>query len=1193
MKFSLRFFALLSLSFLIFAAASAVTAQDLDDVTISGRIADSNNLPIVGATVIATEVASGTERTVTSNEQGRYRFIELKPGTYKIKASATGFGAKERIDLITISGQNLQLDFTLNPADIQAETTVTVTEEDTPAVDITRTIVGGTVTQREIEEIPNNSRNPLDLVLTLGGTSEEALSVKDLAEDRNAANRLAPTEQGNFSLSGGASYSNNLTIDGFDNNDDRAARERFQPSLEAIAEVQVITNQFSAEYGRASGGRINLRTRAGNNKFHGRFFMFFRDDNLNANTYYNNFTFTSIVFNAPTNSFVTRVTRNPLLRIPFTEYNPGFTVSGPVVLPFGEGKSIYDGRNRTFFSVAYENLNLLDTTFIQTYVPVASNPRFTFPATTGGSQVCENTNSTSNATCANGGAGFILPYEKFLNTPNSNHILTARIDHKLFKNNDVTFGFQFGRKRNQRQNIAFTTRLEEALQGTSADTEAYNITDNHVFGASTVNQFRFQYSNYRPAYETENPDNPVVLVTYADPTTPTFTSRTLIAGNSSASLFASGIFASKRKEKRFQFQDSLTSVFGKHTIKTGVDFQRVTSDNLDPTDSTGTYNFGNSGTGPTTVDYNFCLLATPPACSGPNTVRYLGVQNYALNQVTRFRQNFGTGATIVNTYAGVFVNDEVRLRSNLTLSGGVRYERETILDDGDNWGPRFGLAWDPFKEGRGVIRFGAGIFYNRVLLRTIDDFIVEGQQDLFDTSNISGTALRRAVATALSSQFPRKYASAQELRAFVDPVLVANGGIAGQGFTNFNGQLSRLVDVTTLKIPESYQFNVGFEREIFKGFVFETNYTWNKTVHLWGESNPNAPSLAIANGRLGTSFQSWTEYLQSVTAATPGVGNIRFFLGSTTDAVGTSIATTGTGCSSATPCTVVNLNTINPSQAASSPLGLALSVVNQFRPLFPNTNQQELLASNRNSFYQGLILELRSRNKRFGGGFSGSYRIAYTLSSFKDDGLNNTSDAEANGNFGREWSRSLQDRRHRLAVSGTFEMPSWLAKLRLSPLFRYGSSAPFNLGYSGIDRNLDDVSNDRVNFSGNLSDIRWRRSGTPVPTTLLSQFSLQPIGAIGGNLPRNAGNGPSFYIFDMNFTREFRFGERLKVRPNVEVGNVFNAVVLSFGSGFIDYGTFGTTNANQASKLTFERDFLVPTRAYRPRDIKLGLRVDF
>lgn len=270
---------------IVLILAGQVFAQDLDDVSIAGRITDPNGLPVVGASVTAAETNTGLSRTVTSNEDGRYKIIELRPGTYKMSASATGFGVKERAGFTTISGQNLQLDFNLAPADVQAAAEIAVGDDDTEIIDTTRTVVGGTITEREIEEIPNNTRNPLDLVLTLGGTSEEQLSTSGLAEDSRQNPNGTPLEQGNFSLSGGTAYSNNITIDGLDNNDDRSSRDRFQPPIEAIAEVQVITNQFSAEYGRASGGRINLRTRAGNNRLRGRVFMFFRDDNLNSNTW--------------------------------------------------------------------------------------------------------------------------------------------------------------------------------------------------------------------------------------------------------------------------------------------------------------------------------------------------------------------------------------------------------------------------------------------------------------------------------------------------------------------------------------------------------------------------------------------------------------------------------------------------------------------------------------------------------------------------------------------------------------------------------------------------------------------------------------------------------------------------------------------------------------------------------------------
>jgi hypothetical protein len=143
------------------------------------------------------------------------------------------------------------------------------------------------------------------------------------------------------------------------------------------------------------------------------------------------------------------------------------------------------------------------------------------------------------------------------------------------------------------------------------------------------------------------------------------------------------------------------------------------------------------------------------------------------------------------------------------------------------------------------------------------------------------------------------------------------------------------------------------------------------------------------------------------------------------------------------------------------------------------------------------------------------------------------------------------------------------------------------LGDGGSDRNLDDLSTDRLNFSGNLNDIRFRNPGDPDPAALIAQFSLQPIGAKSGNLPRNSGTGPSFYTFDLNVSREFRFRERMKLRPVVEFGNIMNAAVFNYGAAFIDFNNLTITNS-----LT-RANFLVPTRTYRQRQIRLGVRFDF
>jgi len=165
---------------------SPMVAQDLDNVTIAGRVTDQNGAVIPSATVAATLIKTKVERTVVTDDDGRYKLIQLEPGVYSIKASFTNFATEEKTDLTTVAGQNVKLDFTLKPAGVSAETVV-VSAAEAPPVDTSRTVVGGTVTTHEIESLPVNSRSPIDLIFTLGGVSEEPLSTRDLAEDRTSA----------------------------------------------------------------------------------------------------------------------------------------------------------------------------------------------------------------------------------------------------------------------------------------------------------------------------------------------------------------------------------------------------------------------------------------------------------------------------------------------------------------------------------------------------------------------------------------------------------------------------------------------------------------------------------------------------------------------------------------------------------------------------------------------------------------------------------------------------------------------------------------------------------------------------------------------------------------------------------------------------------------------------------------------
>ncbi len=1093
-------------------AIPVVHAQDLDNVTISGHVTDQNGAVIPGASVAATLVATKVERTLIADGDGHYKLIQLAPGVYSIKASFTNFATEEKTDLTTIAGQTVQLDFVLKPATVTAETVI-VSAAEPPQVDTSRTVVGGTVTTREVESLPVTSRSPLDLIFTLGGVSEEPLSTRDLAEDRTSS-RSSPEEAGNFSLSGGAAYSNNITIDGLDNNDDRAARERFTPSIEAVDEVQIIRNQFAAEYGRASGGRINLRTRGGSNKLRGRAFYFFRDESINANTWRNN--------------------KEGLPRLPLQEHDPGFTLSGPVVIP-----KLFNGRNRTFFFTAYEYDTLLDSTRVDALVPVDQNSLFPLPAPTNLAEKRDENPSAPALKAANG----VAPFVSSLSTPQRSHTFTTRLDHKFTDMHNGSFLWQLGRLNNLRQ-FGGGHRLAGALIGKTRNTDAFSYSDNYVLSAKAVAQTRFQFSRLTPAVEaTGGAATPVVLINIKD--TLALNSGTLVAGTSTSG-------ATNRKETRWQFQEIFAYIRGAHSMKFGDDIQKIKSTFIDLSDASGTWDFDSAG------DF---LASTP----------------------SRYRQNFLTSSTQHNTYTGLYAQDEWRVKPNLMISYGLRFEDESIVRDLNNWGPRLAFAYDPFKTGKTVIRGGAGIFYNRALLRTIDDFTLGAQQRFFDTDALTNATTHQKLSAAQQRAFiAANLHFPQTLTA--DSPMVQQFGVLNSGF-------SRRLD-PSLRIPESYQANLGLERQVGRNLVFEANYTWNRGLHLWREFNINAPVLPHG-------YKNFTEYLATHDfpnfISLPGGSRPLYNGGS--PAPGDLVRFT-TVVNPAEPNAItrinefgvgVNVMSLN-SVSSTNTLNAALAALNLLR-LDPTKGEIEQLIPVGNSFYHGLTLEMRYRFREKKSGASLSFRAVYTLSFLKDDGIVNTSDALVPGDFQHEISRSLLDRRHRFALSGTLGAPRKLGRIQFAPILRLASGAPFNLGLGGDDRNLDDVGNDRPNFNGHLGTLKWRRPGTPGDVSIINQFSLPPIGQTG-NLPRNAGTGPAQFVFDLNVTRDFKLTDRVHLRPVIEFDNILNATVFSFGSEFIDFSAFSPT-ATAATRQKFIDNFLVPTRTMRPRQIRLGVRLDF
>src|SRR6185503_15725757 len=448
----------------------------------------------------------------------------------------------------------------------------------------------------------------------------------------------------------------------------------------------------------------------------------------------------------------------------------------------------------------------------------------------------------------------------------------------------------------------------EALQGRRRNSDAISVSDNYVFSARFVNQLRMQYSRLAPSFQTDAGEKPVVLIALNDPVI----DGTLVAGSSTSG-------GSDRREDRFQLQNVLSVVSGEHSLKVGADVHHVSSTFIDLSDVTGTFNFASAG-------------------------------DFLANRPSRFRQNFASQSTQTNRYVSFFAQDEWQVLPQLLVSYGVRYERETILRDRNNFGPRFSLAYSPLDSGKLVVRFGGGIFFNRALLRTIDDFTL-GQQQLFFDTNLLPVEQRRAFIAA-HIRFPET----TDLREFAVS----------------NSEFLRRLD-PRLRIPESYQVNAGIERDLARGFALEANFSFTRGIHLWREFNANAPLLPAGYKNFSEFLRSrdFANFVNPVTRVRPlhntsTAGDlVRFVLGTTDQNAVSRLVEFGV------PLSVINLN--HPSSTTA--IDVALAALNNLRP-DPTRGEIEQLVSAGNSFYRGLTIELR---KRFDHNFT--FRAGYTLSS--------------------------------------------------------------------------------------------------------------------------------------------------------------------------------------------------------------------
>jgi len=272
-SFSVRQVAIgIAVSFALLFCAAVVAAQaSRVGATLEGTVTDTSGAVIPNSKVTLHNALTNQSRTVTTDEQGFFRAEQLAVGAYEVRVEQTGFAPYRQAGVGASLGQTVHLEIVLAPASASEQVTVNA---QLSSLDPSQSSVVSSVDQERIEELPVRSRNYLDFVLLSPGVSSSPIA--------SGASGSTPLAGSGFTFGGLRSRSNNLSIDGLDNNDEYTGSSRTELSPEIVQEFQVVNNGLSAESGGASGGSINVITRSGTNTVHGDAFLFAQDGALNA-----------------------------------------------------------------------------------------------------------------------------------------------------------------------------------------------------------------------------------------------------------------------------------------------------------------------------------------------------------------------------------------------------------------------------------------------------------------------------------------------------------------------------------------------------------------------------------------------------------------------------------------------------------------------------------------------------------------------------------------------------------------------------------------------------------------------------------------------------------------------------------------------------------------------------------------------
>jgi Carboxypeptidase regulatory-like domain len=1071
---------------------STTIAAQTNTGEISGIVRDVQGGALPGARVIAEHVDSGVRVEYPTDEGGRYHLLSLRVGMYVISVELQGFRRVVRSGVLVQLGQTVSLDFTLDVSGPIEEIRVTA---DVPLLQTGNAEISDVIDNQQVVQLPLNGRNFLALaqlsdavVIPPGGTRGEALQ-----------------QAGPLPNVGGQRSGHNIyLLDGVKVTDELFNNLVINPSVDSIQEFKIQKSQYPAEFGGKASALINVATRAGANSVRGSLFEFFRHDQLDSRNYFD-----------PQDQPVPPLHQNQF----------GGTIGGPLV------------RDRSFFFFSYEGQRMRRSLTRTFSVPTASARAGDF---SGLATICDPTTIPAAGVCTPF-AGNRIPQERldplavtFLEhvpTPSSAAALqnltaieqqdkdvdqlSLRLDHR-FVSGDQLFARLSTFDANEVQPFG-SSSLQETLVpgfGRTLNTKATNVavSHTHIASNSLLNELRMGWMHVSGGQVSENRGVDFASEVGLQGVTndPRDVGYPQISTRGLYSTFGDPTTFTYRNNQHFEIYDNVSFDWGPHRIKFGGYFFHLQFRPDQPDNARGAFTYTGQFTGNAFADF------------------LLGYPTTAVTGIGRGDENGRTN------WLHLFAQDDWRVRSNLTVNLGLRYEYNQHMRDEANRlssidfdapGGRFVIASDD----DGVINPEAA-----ALLPLIPLPYVTSAAAGWDRGLLSPSKLRLAPRTGFALSFDRERA-----------VLRGGYGI----FLN----------------QWAYSVQTAFARNLPFFFTRQVDVPTAQQVPIFQTRN------ILAADPTGVVAPTIMDYAYAVEYTQTWSGGLQYELWPSTMV---EVSYMGSWTLGADNATVRNV----PEPGSGS--------IQSRRPI-PALGPIRSIRFDGKSIYHGLTFKAEQRLRR-----NYSYSVSYTLSSSTDDASSpGATEAEANVpqdvrnifDEGGEWARSSFDHRHLFVASGTYQLPFFesdgglkegiLGDWRVNAVFFAQSGAPFtvNLGVdqanigSGPAQRPDQLKDPSLP-SDERRPERWFDT---------SAFALPVLFAFG-SAPRNSVIGPGFANLDLVVAKTWTVAGTRQLELRWEVFNALNTTNFDLPNRI-----FGTAN--------FGRIF----SAKSPREMQVGAKFSF